>query len=151
MIIVNEKMNKFLIIIVVIVLFSCGSGLEPDGPNSQTYIFILSNNTGVDLWITSDFNRKELIMDGDLYQCQMISEEGYQGGLCSGELEIRFYNTNLGYQCFGLGMKSKGLCFTEDYRLFTISEGTIFTEIAPRTYEYVLTPELLEGAFELPD
>lgn len=81
----------------------------------------------------------------------MISEEGYKGGLCSGELEIRILNTNLGYQCFGLGAESKGLCFIEDYRLFTISEGTVFTEIGTRTYEYVLTPDLLENAFELPE
>ncbi|WP_108424924.1 hypothetical protein [Flagellimonas amoyensis] len=135
----------------LLAMFSCGSGLEPDGPNSQTYTFVLKNNTGVDLWITSDFDRKELMPDGDLYQCQMISEEGYKGGLCSGELEIRIFNTNLGYHCFGLGVESKGLCFVEDYRVFTISKGTIFTEIGTRTYEYVLTPNLLEGAYELPE
>ncbi|WP_420604215.1 hypothetical protein [Flagellimonas sp.] len=144
-------MNKYIITAIFLILYSCGSGIEYDGPNSRTYTYILKNNTDIDLLITSDFGRMELIPVGDIFQCKVIVEDGYSGGLCSLELEIRIPNTKKGYRCHGLASNIEGLCFAEDYKIFTISAGTIFTEIAPRTYQYVLTPNLLENVFELPD
>ncbi|THV59980.1 hypothetical protein EZV76_05310 [Flagellimonas alvinocaridis] len=143
-------MKYLLLTALATLLNSCGSGLEYDGPNSRTYTYILTNQTGIELIITSDFGRTELVSTNDSYQCQIDVEDDYSGGLCSLELEIRIPETNKGYRCFGLASDVEELCFVDDFKLFTISEGTIFTETKTRTYEYVLTPDLLENAFELP-
>nr|WP_298929091.1 hypothetical protein [uncultured Allomuricauda sp.] len=66
-------------------------------------------------------------------------------------MEIRIPETSKGYRCFGTTSQIQGLCFVEDERIFTRFDNTIFIEISTRTYEYVLTPGLLENAFELPE
>ncbi|WP_306013701.1 MULTISPECIES: hypothetical protein [unclassified Allomuricauda] len=143
-------MKKFLIILILIILpMACGI-IEDTTEETFTYTYILQNKTGIDLQVTSDFGRVEMIPNGGSFQCETIANPGYMGGLCSGELEIRIPGTNKGYKCVGSPLASEGICFVEDDRLFTISENSILTEIDARTYEYVLTPELLEGAFELP-
>ncbi|MEW2920037.1 hypothetical protein AB1A65_01120 [Muricauda sp. ANG21] len=144
-------MKKCIAFYIIFILYSCGSGLEYDGPDSRTYTYILRNNTNVQLLIKSDQEFTELVQDGGKFQCEIVAEDGYGGALCSLELEIRIPNSNRGYRCFGLASDIEGLCFVEDFRVFTISEGTIFTEINTRTYEYVLTPDLLDNAFELPE
>ncbi|MCB0373103.1 MAG: hypothetical protein KDD31_08860 [Muricauda sp.] len=142
--------NYFVLLYLIFLPISCGI-IEETEEEKVTYTYIIKNKTGSDLQIESDFGRIELITNDGAFQCETIANVGYIGGLCSGTLEIRIPNTNLGYQCFGLGLEPKGLCFTEDNRLFLISDTTIFTEVGTRTYEYVLTPELLENVFELPD
>ncbi|MBR9854173.1 MAG: hypothetical protein GYB37_06275 [Algicola sp.] len=144
-------MKKYITFYMVFILYSCGSGLEYDGPNSRTYTYILTNQTGYELIITSDFGRTELVLNNGAFRCNISVEEGYTGALCSMELEIRIPKTNMGYRCYGLASEIEGLCFVDDAKVFTISESTIFTKTGIRTYEYVLTPELLENVFELPE
>ncbi|MBO0328953.1 hypothetical protein [[Muricauda] lutisoli] len=143
--------NLFITVLAYILLNSCGSGLEYDGPNSRVYTYILTNQTGYELIITSDFGRAELVTNNNAYKCEISVEEGYTGALCSLELEIRIPETNKGYRCYGLAQNTQGLCFTDDDRVFTISDGTIFTKVGTRTYEYILTAGLLENVFELQD
>ena len=142
-------MKRIVLLFFPIIVISCGI-IEDTTDETVTYTYILKNETGVELQITSDFGRMEFISNGSSYRCETVANPGYLGGLCSGELEIRIPNTNMGYQCFGLGSDAKGLCFIEDNKLFVISNNTAFTEIGIRTYEYVLTPNLLESTFELP-
>ncbi|PCJ97095.1 MAG: hypothetical protein COA50_05505 [Flavobacteriaceae bacterium] len=146
-------MKKHLIIAVLTVCALTGCGIIIDTSEEKNeYTYILKNETGQSLQITSDFGRMELIPDGEAFKCIIYSApSGFQGGLCSGELEIRIPETNKGYRCHGYGVASEGLCFLQDNKVFTISDNTIFTEISSRTYEYVLTPELLERTYELPE
>lgn len=144
-------MRKITMLVILLNIISCGSGL--DGEEEMfTYTFILKNKTGINLLITGDLNeRTELLSDGDVFQCSYTASINNAGGLCAEGIEIRLSGNNKGFRCFKSASQVQGLCFVEDYRVFTISEGTIFTEIGTRTYEYVLTPDLLEGAFELPE
>ncbi|TAI49723.1 hypothetical protein [Flagellimonas allohymeniacidonis] len=144
-------MKKYIIVSILSIMpMACGI-IEDTSEETVTYTYILKNETGIALQIISDFGRIELISNGNSFQCETIANPGYVGGLCSGELEIRIPDSNKGYRCFGLGSESIGLCFVEDRGLFTISNYTVFKEIDTRTYEYILTPELIENAFELPD
>jgi len=144
-------MRKTTTFLGLFIIVSCGSGL--DGEEKMfTYTFILKNKTGINLLITGGLKeRTESLSDGDTFQCSYTASVNNAGGLCAEGIEIRLSDNNKGFRCYKSVSQVQGLCFVEDYRVFTISEGTIFTEIAPRTYEYVLTPELLEGAFELPE
>lgn len=142
-------MKNYFLISLFLTLYSCGI-IEDTSEPTLTYTYIIKNQTGSELNIISDFGREQLTPNNSEFICETISSEGYLGGLCSGELEIRIPSTNTGYRCIGRPKPSENLCFVEDDLLFTISEGTIFTETKTRTYEYVLTPDLLENAFELP-
>lgn len=128
---------------------ACGI-IEDTSEITVTYTYILKNQRGITLQITSDFGIAELVSNGNSFQCETIANPGYIGGFCSGDLEIRIPNSDKGYHCVGSPLPSKGLCFTDDDGLFTISSGTIFTEIKTQTYEYVLTTEILDGVFGLP-
>ncbi|RYC50513.1 hypothetical protein [Flagellimonas olearia] len=143
-------MRKTATFFALLTAVSCGSGL--DGEEKMfTYTFILRNETGQDLSITGDFGpRNEVVATGEIFTCAYVGSVSDAGGFCSSFLEIVDIEKVKGYRCFGKASQIEGFCFVEDARVFTRIGNTIFTEIAPRTYEYVLTSELLEGAFELP-
>lgn len=84
--------------------------------------------------------------------CSYNKPSNIFSGICENYLFILFPEINKGYRCHGTVSNVEGLCFEGGQGLFTRleSEGTVFTEIGTRTYEYVLTPNLLEGAYELP-
>ncbi|MEW2920035.1 hypothetical protein AB1A65_01110 [Muricauda sp. ANG21] len=144
-------MLKRLFLLSFFLTIICCGIIEDTSEPTLTYTYIIKNLTGSELLIISDFGREQLTPNNSEFICETISSEGYLGGLCSGELEIRIPNTNTGYRCIGRPKLSENLCFVEDHLLFTISEGTIFTEIKTRTYEYVLTSDLLDNAFVLPE
>lgn len=142
-------MRKTATFFALLTAVSCGSGLDGE-EEVYFYTFILKNETGATVVITGDSpERVEELQNGQSFSCGYTSISGTAVGICEDYVFIFFPQINKGYQCFG-GSDDIDLCFEGGQGLFTKLEGTIFTEIAPRTYEYVLTPELLEGAFELP-
>ena len=144
-------MKNLILIFCFISISSCGIITDTE-EDEYLYTYILTNETGVPIEITGGFEREtNIIANSGFFKCSFLASFSYAGGLCSGFVEIRIPNTNTGYRCYGLIDQVEGLCFVEDGRLFTRLEGTILTEISPRTYEYVLTPDLLENAYELPD
>lgn len=145
-------MRKIVLLFLGIVMFdSCGILIDTE-EETFTYTYILKNETGVSIEITGDLDRRtETIENGNSFECFFEASNSYVGGLCGQFIEIKIPNTNNGYRCHGGASDIEGLCFVEDSRLFTISDGTVFTEIDTRVYEYVLTPDLLENVFELPE
>ncbi|WP_036382710.1 hypothetical protein [Muricauda sp. MAR_2010_75] len=143
--------KKIFIMLNIFYLASCGSGL--DGEQEMfTYTFILRNKTGTSLLITGDLNKRtELVSDGDAFICSYTASKNNSGGLCSESVEIRIPDINKGYRCYKSISQVQGLCFVEDFMVYTISEGTIFTKIDTKTYQYILTPSLIENAFDLPE
>ena len=136
----------------IIITTSCGSScfLFEDCDDTETYTYIIRNNSGTKAIISVGDMQKEVSDDGT-FECSYSETNNF--GLCQGFLEIRFLSNGKGYRC-NVGIDDQeGLCFVEDGRVFTPSNGIngIFEEISPRTYEYVLTPDLLENAFELPE
>lgn len=145
---------KFRVLPIIFLILINACGIIDDKSEQTTYLYkyILKNHTGESLFIIGDFGpRNELIPSGESFTCEYKGSINDVGGFCSGLLEIRIFETNSGYRCYGTSAQVEGLCFVNDERVFTRLEGTIFTEIDTRVYEYVLTPELLKGAFELPD
>lgn len=143
-------MKKLILSLFILSFLSCGIIIDTDEDESL-YTYILKNETGVTLEITGDFDeKKELIEDGNIFMCSYYATIDNVNGLCSDFIEIKIPNTNLGYRCYDTD-QTGDLCFVEDLRLFTIFGGTIFTETSHRIYEYTLTPDLLENAFELPE
>lgn len=144
-------MKNLLLLVLLITFYSCGI-VNDTNDETFTYTYILKNETGTTLEITGDFDeRTELIEDGNNFVCSYDASNSDIGGLCSGFIEIKIPATNKGYRCYGLINQVEGLCLVEDERLFTTLEGTVFTETSTRVYEYVLTPEILDNVFELPD
>lgn len=143
-------MKNLILIFCFISISSCGIITDTE-EDEYLYTYILTNETDEALEITGGSDRRtEIIDNGDFFECSFLASFSYAGGLCGLYVEIKIANTNNGYRCFGDTQDVEGLCFVEDGRLFTIFGGSIFTETSPRTYEYVLTPDLVENAFELP-
>lgn len=139
--------------LIVCIISSCGI-IEDTSEETFTYTFIVKNETGGRVIIKGDYpERVEELLDGQSFMCSYDKPSNIFSGICENYLFLFFPEINKGYRCHGTVSNVEGLCFEGGQGLFTRleSEGTIFTEIAPRTYEYVLTPELLEGAFELPE
>lgn len=127
----------------------CGSGFNGE-EQTYTYTFVLKNETGTTAIITGDSpKRVEELQNGEFYICSYSSTPTTALGICECYVIIYFPDLNKGYRCFK-GSNDEGLCFEGGQGLFTKLSGTIFTEISPRTYEYVLTPDFLDNAFELP-
>ncbi|MCL6272400.1 hypothetical protein M3P19_00185 [Muricauda sp. 2012CJ35-5] len=145
-------MKKLLSLLSIILLCtSCGI-IEDTEEEKFKYVYVLKNETGQDVQITNDTDSStQTILNNFSYECSYTIPESFVGGLCGNFVEIRISNTNMGFRCHRAISDFENLCFIDDERVFTRLEGTIFTEIDTRVYEYVLTPELLEGAFELPD
>ncbi|TXN34746.1 hypothetical protein FVB32_09080 [Flagellimonas hymeniacidonis] len=143
--------KKYIILTKMVLYLSCGIIIDT---SDETYIYtyILKNKTGTLIEITSDFGRTELVPNNGTFECSYSTSPSIPTGLCGGFLEIRIPNTNQGYRCHGSIVHVEGLCFIEDAKIFTRldKEKTIFSEIDTRVYEYTLTPDLLENAFELP-
>jgi hypothetical protein len=145
-------MRKTIVFLIVCIISSCGI-IEDTSEETFTYTFIVKNETGGRVIIKGDYpERVEELLDGQSFMCSYDKPSNIFSGICENYLFLFFPEINKGYRCHGTVSNVEGLCFEGGQGLFTRleSEGTIFTEIAPRTYEYVLTPELLEGAFELP-
>lgn len=143
-------MRKITILFGLLAIISCGSGLDGE-EETYAYTFIIKNQTGANVVITGDSpQRIEELQNGQSFSCGYTSISGTAVGMCEDYVFIFFPEINKGYKCFG-GSDDLGLCFEGGQGLFTKLEGTIFIEIAPRTYEFVLTPDLLEGAYELPE
>ena len=142
-------MKKVFLIILSIILHSCGIVIDTT-EETFLYTYILRNETGSSLEISEGVD-KQIIDDKNSFECTFEASRGYAGGLCSQFIEIKIPNTNMGYRCHGLISDVENLCFVEDERLFTRLEGTVFTEIDTRVYEYVLTPDILDNVFVLPD
>lgn len=147
----NTTMKKLILIFCCILTASCvgpGCFLFGDCDDTETYTYIITNNSGTKAIISVGDMQKEVSDDGT-FECSYSETSNF--GLCQGFLEIRFLSNGKGYRC-EVGIPIEELCFIEDWRAFSTSqEGGIFEEISPRIYEYVLTPDLLENAFELPE
>ncbi|MEN1785339.1 MAG: hypothetical protein AAGF77_09385 [Bacteroidota bacterium] len=139
-------MKKYFFgLLVPFFMITCGL----DNKNTiDTYTYRINNETGVTASIALGDDIQE-VPDGDFFECTY--NETFNFGLCFGELDIVFLERNLGYSCRETIEGRNGKCFVEDGRAFNNKrEGGIFEETRSRFFEYTLTPELLERAFELP-
>ncbi|MBT5788734.1 MAG: hypothetical protein HOI14_06685 [Flavobacteriaceae bacterium] len=144
-------MKKVFLIILSIILHSCGI-VNDTTEETFTYTFKLKNETGVTLEIKGGLDRlSSLVNNGNSFECSYESPNGVDVGLCGQFIQIKIPNSNNGYRCHGAISDVENLCFIEDERLFTRLDGTVFTEIDTRVYEYVLTPDILDNVFVLPD
>ncbi|MEC7772555.1 MAG: hypothetical protein VX798_15330 [Bacteroidota bacterium] len=143
-------MRKLVMLFCLLIMASCGSGLDGE-EETYLYTFILKNETGVNVIITGDSpQRIEELQNGQSFSCSYSSIPNTSTGICEDYVFLFFPKINKGYKCFG-SSDDIGLCFEGGQGLFTKLKGTIFTEVSTRTYEYVLAPDLLENAFELPE
>jgi hypothetical protein len=142
-------MKKVFLLTLSIILHSCGIVIDTT-EKTFTYTFILKNQTGSTLEI-SDGVDNQVIDNNNSFECAFEASGSYAGGLCSQFIQIKIPNSNNGYRCHGAISDVENLCFIEDERLFTRLDGTVFTEIDTRVYEYVLTPDILDNVFVLPD
>ncbi|MEN1785340.1 MAG: hypothetical protein AAGF77_09390 [Bacteroidota bacterium] len=127
-------------------MMTCGL----DNKNTvDTYTYRINNETGT-LALIAVVDIIQEVPDGGFFECTY--DETFNFGLCQDSLSIIFTELNNGYSCSGAVMNRNGKCFVEDSNVFMPSDGEngIFEETRSRFYEYTLTPELLERAFELP-
>ncbi|MGB5942566.1 MAG: hypothetical protein WBG71_06760 [Leeuwenhoekiella sp.] len=141
---------KYFLVFLIMIFYSCG--IIDDGEEVQSARYIIQNETGTALEITGDFQERTVrVENGEAFECSIIISRTQATALCGGFIEIKIVGTSKGYRCYGSTDQIEGLCFTEDFRLFTRFEGSVFTEIDTRVYQYIILPDLLENAFELPD
>ena len=148
----TQILFKMRISIILLLFFSvsCGSGLDGE-EETYTYTFILKNGTGTKVTITGDSpQRIQDLQNGETFICKYNSTPTTALGMCESYVFIHFPEINKGYRCYK-GSNNEGFCFEGGQGLFTKLTGTIFTKTGIRSYEYILTPELLENAFELPE
>ncbi|PCJ97094.1 MAG: hypothetical protein COA50_05500 [Flavobacteriaceae bacterium] len=142
-------MRKYMLIALISIFYACGI-IEDTNEKKYQYTYILKNGTGTNVIVTGDYpQRIEELQNGESYSCSFYSSVGHGGGICQNYVFFFFPEINKGYRCIG-AKDDEGLCFKGGEGLFTRLDGTIFSEISSGTYEYVLTPELLESAYELP-
>ncbi|MEN1785341.1 MAG: hypothetical protein AAGF77_09395 [Bacteroidota bacterium] len=131
-----------------ITLLLCSCGILDDGDDTATYTYRINNQTGITVSIAVGDIFQE-VSNNSFFECSYSETSNL--GLCQKFLEIIFIELNKGYSCSGAAIDRNGKCFVEDGRAFNIAtEGGIFKETRSRFFEYTLTPELLERAFELP-
>ncbi len=144
-------MKYIFSLVLLITFYSCGI-VNDTTDETFTYTFKLKNETGVTLEITGGLDRmSSLVNNKNSFECSYDSPSGVDPSLCGQFIQIKIPNSNNGYRCHGAISDVENLCFIEDERLFTTLEGTVFTETSTRVYEYVLTPDILDRSFELPD
>lgn len=131
------------------ILTSCGSGcFFRDCDETELYTYRIRNQTGVTVLITVGDNQQE-VQNNMVFECSY--SETFNAGLCNNYLEIRISGTNTGYRCDGLISDLEEFCFEDEGLISNEERGGIFKKIGTRVYEFVLTSELLESAFELPE
>lgn len=145
-------MKKITAIIMLLTLYSCGWLIDTT-EEEFLYTFIVKNETGLKLEIIgNDLREKEIIEHEDFFECSYVGTKSSAGALCTGFFQVKIYNTNMGYRCHGFRTEIENLCFVKDDLLFTRLEGnTVFTKTSKNVYQYTLTPDILEGVYELPE
>ncbi len=139
---------KKILIFLVFICYSCGI---INDTTEETYLFTFNiiNKTGQDLLIGIEGDQLEMITNDETISCVTEAFRAWRGALCNGRLIIQIPSTSTGYLC--MAGEDNGLCFADQRSVFSIDFDTIYTETSTRTYEYTLTPEFLEGVFELPN
>ncbi len=144
------KTKYFLIIFLA--LFSC-----TDEPEEQTYVTNIRNNS-TSIINLEGYNRlDELILNEEIVQNSNSSDcsysaENFGGFVCAGDSVVIKFSNGKGYICaVRISNNHPELCFNNNDERFISGNSPSFMSIGNNIFEYKITQEDFENAFDLPE
>ncbi len=144
------KKTHYLLCFVAVAMLACGGG-----PSLNFYAFLITNESAHEVRVTFYNNENTIIFSNTFTPSQgiqicNIENNVFISFLCAGDSVVVEFDNNKGYICSKrLNSNSTNLCFQN--KSFYGASQEDFERLGGSTYNFIITEEDYENAFELPE